>query len=350
LASVIGASGVIATLIVGLAGLPGPVKGLVFRTSHDPAAHAVTLKVAGAVGALFIAILALGRFELSRNEGRRNAHALDYSEQTLYEGQYSRAVEQLAKGEPMIQLGAIYSLGLLYQDSARHRMLVVRALCAFIRLSTSQNQPTLDSPGDPVAAAVGVLREFDGLPIGLELTGAQLDYISMDSTRMYLSELGRAHLRNATLTNVDMTWSNLRGCDLTGTDLSGSVFDWCNLTDAKLSDVTAGGASFCDAVLTRADFTGAVLHGADFLSAVWDADGPPVWPAGFSPPDRAISRLTFTQLDTCRKQFIQDRLPSYALDVRFSGAALRERDTQHRRAAGSAGRAAFEEEAESALP
>ena len=334
LASLVGAIGIVVTAAVAAFGLPGPVRGLMWDTSTRAGDYNVTIKVVAVVAGLFVAILALGRFELSRSERRQAASALDYSEQTLYEGQYVRAVAQLASVEAMVQLGGVYSLDLLYRESLRHRSLAVRALCAFVRSScaVARDQPdSTRSRPEAAVAAIGVLREFDGLPIGLELTETALDFVSLDGTRMEASDLGGASLRHATITYGDLTWSNLRGCDLSSADVSSASFDWCNLSGARLHEARIGGASFCNADLTNVDFTGTNLDRADLTDATWPVDSPPTWPAGFAPPP-ARAAMTFEELDAVRRAYVaaQGARGDHP-GLRFSGAALRQHDMHYRR-------------------
>jgi hypothetical protein len=330
MAGLIAACGVVVTLVVAAAGLPGPVHGLIWRTSTDAADAQVTLKVVAVVGALFVGILALGRFELSRNERRQAASALTYSEQALYEGQYNRAVLQLANKKDLVQIGGIHSLGLLYTESIRHRSIAVRALCAFIRTyPIPENQ--LNVTPEPIRSAITVLREFEYLPTGVELAGAHLDYVSLDGCQLYSSDFTHTSLRSATLTHVDLTWSSLRGCDLSNADIARSVFDWCNLTGANLSNVKGGNASFKAADLTDVDFRGADLRNTGFVGATWDESRPPAWPEGFQPPPRS-ELFSFDRLDIVRKDFLRRRMSESDAILRFSSAALREHDISYQRA------------------
>ena len=314
-ASAIGVCGLVATLAVAMAGIPGPIHGFVWRTSHDAAAYNITVKLAASVGALFVAVLALGRFELGRNAGRQAASALDHSTQTLdhaeqihCEGQLSRAVTQLGSDNEIVQSSAIYSLAALYHEpkaTDKVKSLIVRDLCAFVR----RIHPSADGvtaprrAGSALAAAISVLRELQDRPSDrIRSPGAGLDGVSLDNTHMCVSDLGSASVRDATLTCVDLRWSNLRACDLTGSDLSAATFDWCNLTDADLAGATAIGASFRDTVLTRANLLGADLTEADFSRATWDADGPPSWPDGFVAPVRGPSKLIWQQLGEIRRE------------------------------------------------
>ena len=333
IASVIGACGLIATLTIAAAGLPGPVHGLLWDTSTTPGDSEVTIKVVAAVAAFFVAVLALGRFELSRNERHQATSALDYSEQTLYETQYGRAIVQLASPKELVQFGAIYSLDFLYRASPRHRAMVVRALCAFIRAG-SPIQPAAGTP--PVRtgtalAAIAVLRDFEDLPIGFELANADLDYVSMDGTQMIGSDFGAAMIRDSTLTKVDLAWSNLRGCDLSGTDLSGSNLEWCNLAGATVAGATFRDVRFVNTDLTGVCFTNADLTGANLQDATWDAGAEPEWPEGFSPPT-CRKAMSIEELDAARKDYVSQQGDRRAHPgLRFSKASLREHEAHYRR-------------------
>ncbi len=295
------------------------------------AAEEVTLKVVAAIGALFVGILALGRFELSRKERRQASSALAYSEQTLYEGHYNRAVAQLASERELVQIGGIYSMGLLYDESASHRTIVVRALCAFIR-TYPECQDGPDITPEAIKSAITILREFDNLPIGLELAGSQLDFASLDGCQLCSSDFSLSSLRTATLTCVDFTWSSLRGCDLTDADITDATFDWCNLTGVILSDATVIRTSFKNAVLTNMDLSGANLDRTDFTDSTWDEDRPPIWPDGFQPPPRRQLVYGFNRLDVIRKDFLRRRMQNSGTSyLRFSAVALRAYELHYQR-------------------
>lgn len=334
-AAVIALFGFAAVIAVTVFGLPGQIHGLIFRTSNSPQESELTLKVVAGVGAFFIAVLALGRFELSRSERRQNENALDYSEQTLYEGQYTRAIAQLASKEDMVKLGGIYSLGLLYEHSPRHRIIVVRALSAFIRTYPPTPRKNLHGIPDALNTAITIVREFEDLPIGLEISEAALDWASMDGSKLPASDMGGASLKNATLTYTDLTWSSLRMTDLSGTDLEGAILDWCNLAGANLSGANLVGASFQNSDLSNVDFSGANITGTDFTDSTWDLDAPPKWPTGFTPPARRVT-IAFFELDRARLEYIEGRGRTTE-GMRFSAAALREHDARYRRKVLSSG-------------
>lgn len=328
-AAVIALFGFAAVIAVTVFGLPGQIHGLIFRTSSSPQESELTLKVVAGVGAFFIAVLALGRFELSRSERRQNENALDYSEQTLYEGQYTRAIAQLASTEDMVKLGGIYSLGLLYEHSPRHRTIVVRALSAFIRTYPPSPRKNVHGLPDTLNTAITIVREFEDLPIGLEVSDAALDWASMDGSKLCASDLGGASLKNATLTYTDLTWSSLRMTDLSGADLEGAVLDWCNLAGANLAGANLVGASFRNSDLSNVDFSGANTAGTDFTDSTWDLDVPPQWPTDFAPPARR-GTIGFSELDRARAEYIE-RKGRTTEGMRFSAAALREHDARYRR-------------------
>ncbi len=63
------------------------------------------------------------------------------------------------------------------------------------------------------------------------------------------------------------------------TDLQNANFSHANLTDADLRN----------SHLTGVNFANADLSGADLSGVYWDAEGAPVWPAGFVAPTSATS-------------------------------------------------------------
>ena len=172
-------------------------------------------------------------------------------------GLFTKAIEQLASGDPTIRQGGVYALELLAGLEPAYRGHAHALLTAFVRRRAPW--PPVD-PGQPpgitddVSSALGVLRRGSVIEPG---DGSELERV----------DLRAAGLAGLAIPRLCLAHSNLEGADLRDADLTG----------ATLSDVNLRAADLRGAVLTGADLTGADLTGAR-------SDDSTRWPAGYAPP------------------------------------------------------------------
>lgn len=266
----------------------------------------------------------------------QQVHATNVQLQIAEQGQitdrYNAAITNLGSRSIEIQLGGIYALQRLMQDSPRDQPTVVAVLCAFVRDQTApavkpQKLPTSQVPTDIQAALTVVgtrntANDGSATVVDLDharLAGAQLWYMHLndadfssanlsgatfqksglhdalfdnaDLTNAHFGEakLTNASLQDANLTGANVALANLRGAFLAGAKLTNASFDSSNLGGAVLegADLTGAdleGANLTDAVLEYANLTGAYLSGATFTGAdlahaTWpkDAKAPKGW-------------------------------------------------------------------------
>ena len=100
---------------------------------------------------------------------------------------------------------------------------------------------------------------FDQDLSGVDLSGADLRFSSLTTTKLIGARLVDADLREAVLVLTDFTNANLLGADFRSTALF-----MCDLSGADLTD-----AKFRRADLEGVDLTGAILSGTDFRLATW---------------------------------------------------------------------------------
>ena len=133
------------------------------------------------------------------------------------------------------------------------------------------------------------------LPLGDDLSNANLTGANLSGDSFYFDNLTDANLTNANLTNAslpnanltgaNLTGANLTGADLTQANLSGANLTGANLSGANLSAVTSGGITGTPSALPAgwsvvsgylvgpgsnliaANLVGANLSGADLLGA-----------------------------------------------------------------------------------
>src|SRR5579884_31661 len=114
-----------------------------------------------------------------------------------------------------------------------------------------------------------------------KLNGANLDRVDMEEVFLKKAEMWRTNLGRARLVYADLSEADLNGADLSEADLSeanlseaklnGADLRWANLSwgylrEANLSDANLVGAQFVETDLTHADLTGCRIYGI----SVWN--------------------------------------------------------------------------------
>jgi hypothetical protein len=190
---------------------------------------------------------------------------------------FTRAVEQLANEKLDLQLGGIYALERIAQDSKTHYEPVMEVLTAFLRENTrwrrekaaEKAEETPQEPEQPrgpprptadfqaVATVLG-RRNRSHERASYHLNLRDVDLRGADLHAAYLAS---ADLRKADFSGATLFWADLTRADLTGANLTGA-----NLNEADLSGAYLFGADLTGAKLFEADLTGAFLFGADLSS------------------------------------------------------------------------------------
>lgn len=175
---------------------------------------------------------------------------------------YTRAVEQLGDdSKPAVQLGGVYALERVAQDSPRDHDVAFAVLSAFIRQQSAAQASTRTKPADGSPGWRGSLGE----PVKAAIAVVQRNprpRLQLQGLRAAGADLTRADLTRADLTDADLTRADLAGADLAAARLNGA-----NLGGAVLGGAVLPGANLTAAVLTVADFDGADLTGADLRGA-----------------------------------------------------------------------------------
>ena len=234
---------------------------------------------------------------------------LQIAEQGQITDRYNAAITNLGSASTDVQLGGIYALQRLMQDSPRDQPTIVAVLCAFVR-----SAPATAAGGNPngpptdIQAALTVVttrntaNDSSTTLVDLsdtQLTGARLSHADLSDADLSHADLSDADLSHADLSDADLFIAHLNDADLTGADLAGAglsaaalngaALDGAHLTGADLTgtfldgaDLT--GANFTRATLTCADFTGAKLTGTnltgtDSAAAIGIPGGPAGIPA-----------------------------------------------------------------------
>jgi Pentapeptide repeats (8 copies) len=213
---------------------------------------------------------------------------------------FSRAIEQLGSDKEDVQLGGIYTLERIANDSPKDRRTTQAVLGAYVRTharwlvgspevpqhptpTVDMQLPWLQQRAPAVNTAVVVLgrrpESQDELQLILsrvDLRGAYLPGARLSNTLFRHSNLARAQLPQAQLEGADLEDADLRQAKLPHTHLAGA-----NLRKAHLQDSELQGAD-----LRRANLCGANLHGAHLDGAKLEnaqSDPETIWPEGFDP-------------------------------------------------------------------
>jgi Pentapeptide repeats (8 copies) len=229
------------------------------------------------------------------------------SQQQLYisrEGQiterFTRSIEQMGNTNIDIQLGGIYALERIANESVNDREPITEILTAFVRTHSPQppkdeapdtNLMPLQARAPAVQAAMTVLgrRKTDHVMEIVIPTKLTLNPVTQDMKASYPTvvtlELVNVDLRKANLANADLVAANLANANLEKANLYSAHLQCANLSGAVLRGADFDGTDFEGAILCGAHLEGADLCRALHLEkanlrSAW-ADSQTRWPDDF---------------------------------------------------------------------
>lgn len=187
-------------------------------------------------------------------------------------GRFTSAVEQLGHDSSDVQLGGIYALERIAQDSTRDRTVVFEVLSSFVRLHAERSDTSSEAVADlpaTVQAALHVLarRPLDGSYPTPDLSRIDLSLANLRSLDLQGMNLSEARLTGALLEGVRFGDADLTRADLAGATGTGVDFSGADLSGANMATVAFPRADFRGAVLTGASMRSANLTGADMTEA-----------------------------------------------------------------------------------
>lgn len=179
---------------------------------------------------------------------------------------FSKAVEQLGHQERSVQIGGIYALERIAQDSPRDHWTIMEVLSAFVRDRRALPPHVTPAPGPvsfdrAIQSAIVVIGrrnvKNDAEDQGIYLSYTDLRQVSFfrdnfSQVRFVCSDLRganfsrcilhqarfwEAHLEEANLGGCDLTDASLESAHLQGADLTDAILTRTNLKDADLKDV-----------------------------------------------------------------------------------------------------------------
>jgi uncharacterized protein YjbI with pentapeptide repeats len=189
---------------------------------------------------------------------------------------FTRAIDQLGSTKDDVQVGGVYSLERIANDSPDDRRTVQAVLAAVVRAHApwpvgAPNGPQHPSPtvdegllwlhyrAPAVQAAMIVLGRRPRSADELQLFLGRVD---LRAAFLHSARLSYANIRHANLARSQMPRVDLVGADLDDTDLRQT-----KLQDARLTGANLQQAYLQEAHLQRADLRGANLRGADLRGA-----------------------------------------------------------------------------------
>jgi uncharacterized protein YjbI with pentapeptide repeats len=228
---------------------------------------------------------------------------LRITEQRQITDRLNAAVSNLASGNSVIQLGGIYGLQSIMQDSPRDQPIVINILSAYVRyhapIPPNISFNTLSSVSSNVQAALTVLGRRnpnnDGRAIvdlqGTDLYSANLQFLNLSRANLsgailikallLSTNLSLADLSGASLIHTNLSFVNLSGAFMQSADLSYAELDSNQLGCAKPFIITPGlgitpslkgcidlvSASLKGATIFETNFGGAVMEHSDLTNA-----------------------------------------------------------------------------------
>jgi uncharacterized protein YjbI with pentapeptide repeats len=207
---------------------------------------------------------------------------------------FTAAIKQLGDSKTVVQLGGVYALERIAEDSPRNddHSTVMETLAAFIRENapinpnrSSEEQKAFDKVRGVVEAACRVLgrrtRRSEEPCIDLSNTdlsnisfdpGAYLARASFRNAKLHRVRLEDAHLDSADLEDTDLSKAYLWGADLRGAHAESANFNEALLGNARLDRSNLGFSVFdqCNlkgSIFEAADLSYAQLENAKDLTA-----------------------------------------------------------------------------------
>lgn len=252
------------------------------------AAREFWLKLAAGAGAVAGALIAWGKFEISKVQ--------------VGSDRFGKAVEMIGSDKPDVVLGGLYSLQALGRTTQDYQSTITEVLSAYVRTHAAKSalqdsrptdgrKPHWASPDVTVQAALTVLggrRDWHG---HADLTGAVLPGASLGGLQFPGAKFRGVRLKGADLVGVDFSAADLMRAEMNPAFLNGACLRGADLRAADLTGSQLVGADLRDADLRGANLMRVSLAGADLRGAQLDRatlDGATThpttkWPDGYDP-------------------------------------------------------------------
>lgn len=191
---------------------------------------------------------------------------------------FTRAIDQLGKGELEVRLGAIYALERIAKTSQKDHWPIMEILTAYVRNNASWPPKPKNECG-PVPNTSEDHQESDAKSRDIPSGDGDEGRIPPPDIQAVLTVIARRNVRFETeLQEIDLSHSDLRGANLEQISLQRAQLAFANFDDANFHSAKLNMANFLNAKLGRAVLWNASLEmttlvGADLNSAFFeDAD------------------------------------------------------------------------------
>jgi hypothetical protein len=212
-------------------------------------------------------------FEHTRNKDREQAELVREGQVTE---RYVEAIKLLSSENLTQQLGGIYALERIMQDSEKDRRTVIEVLSAFIR--DDPVHPVMEEQGEETessrqrraavqAALVALSRRPSAEEMAFNLEGSDLRGLNAVHLNLRGAYLARARLDGLRGQGVDLRGAYLGRVNLQEADLEDARLEESDLRFANLTRVRFGAAALAGVEWSGADLTGATLNAASGLTA-----------------------------------------------------------------------------------
>lgn len=208
--------------------------------------------VISAMSALLVVSAAVGAWREYRFEEYK-----DFGRQIV------AAMNLLDSKSPAVQIGGVYALGRVIEDSSRDAEPMLRALVSALHQWTNKKVRARDAPLG--GAALAAFRVFGDLQVMALKRCGGLEFEELN-LRSFRGENG--NYSSCTFVNVDLTGASMPGVNLSESTLVVVNFNESDLRNALFDRSNLTGVSFVEADLRGASFEAATgLEVANFLSA-----------------------------------------------------------------------------------
>lgn len=225
--------------------------------------------------------------------------SLKLTQEAQASNRFARAIEQLGTYKLEIQLGGIFALERIAQDSFADHWTVMEVLTAYVRenakLSSESKFKNPDS-GPSLLNGHDNGKSKDKTPSDIQSIVTVIgrrSWIELERENMRVLNLRMTNLSYIDLRRAIFERTNLRGCNLeysnfAEANLSGAFLGEANLRNSNLVKANLVGANLVGANLVNANLRGANLRGANLMRAKLD---------GAQLADAQLEGANFTEVD-----------------------------------------------------
>lgn len=222
------------------------------------------------------ALLAFGLYLLYRRIAVLEKNA-DISHQAQLAERFNRAIDQLGTYKLEVQLGGIFALERIAQESLIDHFTIMEILTAYIR-ENAQWSENKQGQSDNLVLENGHSNgavEQDKIPSDIQAVMTVIGrrkWVLQEMEQLHVINLRRTNLSNIDLRKSHFERANLRGCNLERINLMEASLAWAflggaNLKAANLMKANLQGANLAGANLMGANLRGANLQGANLTKA-----------------------------------------------------------------------------------